>query len=100
MMILLRLCPLIPFTFVNFAIGITCMKMSDYCIGMLAMIPATIAYVFLGTTVSNIHDAITGKTNISDNTTMYVFVIIGSIMAIGGLIWISIVARRYLNQIL
>ena len=55
---LMRLCPLIPFTLFNFAIGVTGMKLKDYCIGMIAIIPTTVAYVFLGTTISDIEDAI------------------------------------------
>ena len=51
---LLRLCPLVPFTLFNFIIGITDMKFFDYCLGMLAIIPITILYVFMGTTLSDI----------------------------------------------
>ena len=97
MMILLRMCPMIPFTIFNFMIGITCMKISNFCIAMLANIPTTIAYVFLGTTISNIHDAVSGKVKLSDNNKLYIFTIVGSVMAVGGLIWTSIVARRHFD---
>ena len=97
---LMRMCPLIPFTLFNFAIGITGMKLSDYCVGMLAVIPSTVAYVFLGTTISDIEDAIQGKNNFSDNLTLMLFVIIGSILAIVGLIYITVVANSILKKMM
>ena len=100
LMILLRLCPLIPFTVINFTLGLTCMTMRDYCIGLFAMIPVTILYVFFGTTLQNIHEAVSGTKNMSDNKTIFIVMIVGSILALGGLIWISIVAKKYLDEIL
>ena len=51
---LLRLCPLVPFTYFNYVMGITAVKFSHYAIGGFAMIPGTIVYVFVGTTIGSI----------------------------------------------
>ena len=59
---LLRLCPLIPFNAFNYLMGITGVSATDFAIGSLGMIPATLVYVFLGTTISDIADAASGKT--------------------------------------
>ena len=96
----MRLCPVIPFTLFNFAIGITSMSLRDYCIGMLAIIPTTVAYVFLGTTISDIEDAIEGKNNFQDNMGLLLFVILGSLLAIGGLIYITYVANKILQEMM
>ena len=57
---LLRLCPLIPFNALNYLMGITDIKTVHYAIGMCGMIPGTLAYVFIGTTISDIADAAAG----------------------------------------
>ena len=58
---LLRLCPLVPFNAFNYIMGITGVKFWDYAFGGVGMIPGTIVYVFIGTTISNIADAASGN---------------------------------------
>ena len=97
LIILLRLCPLIPFDMLNYLMGISGITITHYCIGNLGMIPGTIAYVFIGTTISDIADASNGS---SDQSKIFlIFAIVGSILAIIGIVWISIVAKRYLKDI-
>ena len=62
MIFLLRLCPLVPFNAFNYLMGVTGVKATDFAIGSLGMIPGTLVYVFLGTTISDIADAASGKT--------------------------------------
>ena len=52
--LMLRLCPLVPFNAFNYAIGITAVKFWDFAIGGVGMIPATVLYVFVGTTLGSI----------------------------------------------
>ena len=54
LLLLLRLCPLIPHNYVNYALGCTDVKFKDYLIGTLGMLPASIVYVFIGTTISDL----------------------------------------------
>lgn len=58
---LLRLCPLVPFNAFNYIMGVTGVKFWDFALGGFGMIPGTIVYVFLGTTISNITDAAMGE---------------------------------------
>ena len=46
--LLLRLSPVIPFSFLNYALGMTRVGLGDYLTGMVGMIPATVAYVYFG----------------------------------------------------
>ena len=93
--ILLRLCPLIPFNMLNYLMGSTGITFKDYAIGNLGMIPGVIVYVFIGTTISDLADAAAGKND--QGTLVLVLFVIGSILGCAGIIWVSIVAKGYLN---
>ena len=58
--ILMRSCPLIPFNVQNYLLGATSIGLRDYIIGGIGMYPWIVAFLFFGTTVSNIQDAING----------------------------------------
>ena len=60
LMLLMRLCPLIPFSPLNYIMGITSVSFRDYCIGLVSITPATCVYVFIGTTLSSLYEAIHG----------------------------------------
>ena len=98
LIILLRLCPLIPFNAMNYLMGITSIQTRHYIIGNTGMIPGTLTYVFIGTTISDIADAVQGKND--QGTLIFVLLIVGSILACIGIIQVSIVAKRYLNELI
>ena len=98
LVLLLRLCPVIPFNALNYMMGITSVKASDYILGCVGMIPGTLVFVFIGTTISDIADTAKGK---SENATVIlIFFIVGSILGCAGIVWISVVAKRKLNELL
>jgi methionine-S-sulfoxide reductase len=76
--------------------GATACKFWDYSIGGVAMLPATIVFVFIGTTLASITDAVKG--DYEGNTATLVLLIGGSVLALGGVFWISYVVKKYLNQ--
>ena len=90
LLILLRMCPLIPFTPVNFFFGATQMEFKKYAIGLIGVLPTTLGHVFLGTTLSDIEDAIKGKTNWEDNFWLLIMVILGTVFACTAIVWTSI----------
>jgi uncharacterized membrane protein YdjX (TVP38/TMEM64 family) len=46
---LLRLSPIVPFSVLNYALGLTRVRFADYLVGMIGMVPATMFYVYYGT---------------------------------------------------
>ena len=51
---LTRLCPLLPFNLLNYALGITQVSLKDYALGSFGMIPGTILYVYSGSLVGDL----------------------------------------------
>lgn len=100
LVLLLRLCPLIPFTIFNFMMGITAITFGDYCVGLIGIIPGTLIYVFIGTTLSDIQQAANGVGDWKNNKLILAFIIVGTLLAIGGIVWVTIVTRRQLKVIL
>jgi len=68
--LLTRLSPLFPFNLLNYAFGVTQVSLRDYVLGSLGMIPATVAYVYIGslgtnlTTVSMSNQPLTRETQL------------------------------------
>jgi uncharacterized membrane protein YdjX (TVP38/TMEM64 family) len=45
---LLRLSPVVPFSLLNYALGLTRVRLADYLIAMVGIIPGTLLYVYIG----------------------------------------------------
>jgi uncharacterized membrane protein YdjX (TVP38/TMEM64 family) len=45
---LLRLSPVFPFSLLNYALGLTRVRLVDYLVASLGMLPGTVLYVYLG----------------------------------------------------
>lgn len=104
--VLLRLCPLIPFAFLNYAFGLTSVSIKNYVLGKLdllisggiGMIPGTVAYVYLGTTISSIADASSG--GLDGGGVELGLIIGGSVLAIVAVVLVTIRAKRELNKLI
>lgn len=59
--LLLRLSPIFPFNVLNYALGLTRVKLGEYVLAsLLGMLPGTFLYVYLGSLVSNTSDLLGG----------------------------------------
>jgi uncharacterized membrane protein YdjX (TVP38/TMEM64 family) len=47
-MFLLRLSPAFPFSFMNYALGLTGIRFRDYLLASVGMLPGTVLYVYYG----------------------------------------------------
>ncbi|ETO15598.1 hypothetical protein RFI_21765 [Reticulomyxa filosa] len=79
------------------AMGLTSVKFRDYCIAHIGMLPGTIAYCFLGSTLSSVSDA--ASTNSSKNTTVLIVLIVGSIIAFVGMLYVAFIAKKQFTQL-
>lgn len=59
--LLLRLSPIFPYNLLNYALGLTSVRLGDYLLAsFLGMLPGTILYVYLGSLVSSVGELIDG----------------------------------------
>ena len=92
----MRLCPIIPYNAYNYILGVTSVRFRDFAIGGIGMVPGAFVYVFIGTTIGSINEAVQGK--FEHSNAFLIFLIIGSISAFLAIIYISIVIKKYLKQ--
>jgi uncharacterized membrane protein YdjX (TVP38/TMEM64 family) len=60
--LLTRLSPVFPFNLLNYAFGLTRVSFRDYVLGScIGMLPGTILYVYIGSTIGALADVVAGK---------------------------------------
>jgi uncharacterized membrane protein YdjX (TVP38/TMEM64 family) len=95
--VLLRLQPVIPFNMLNYALGLTSIRLRDYALASwIGMLPATVLYVYLGSIMNDVSDLLRGRPNSG---------VAGRVLLWGGLAgmvalvwWLGRVAKRALRQ--
>lgn len=76
--------------------GLTGVKVKDYALGGFGMIPGTIMFVTIGTTLSNIADLASG--NYSGGVAYLILLIVGTVLAFCVLIYIGVLVKRELRK--
>eukprot|EP00753_Platysulcus_tardus_P018351 PLAT6834.1.p1 GENE.PLAT6834.1~~PLAT6834.1.p1 ORF type:complete len:312 (+),score=139.44 PLAT6834.1:37-972(+) len=97
--LLLRLSPAIPFNAFNYLMGLTSVKFRDYLFGSVGMLPGTITFVFFGSALGGLSDT-TGDRTPEQQQIQLIILIVGSILAIVGIILVSRTAKKELNKAL
>ena len=97
MILLLRLQPVVPFNLLNYALGLTRIRLRDYVMASwIGMFPATVLYVYLGSVLHGVSDLLQGHLG-SEKW--------GAVLFWGGLaaaiilvVYISRIARKALQE--
>lgn len=92
---LLRLTPLIPFNALNYALGVTRVRLVDYVIGSAGMLPGALLYAYYGHVVGDVARLASGASP-PRGTAYYVFLAIGLLATIALTVILSRIARRAL----
>lgn len=91
----MRLCLLIPFNICNYVLGGSAVRFTDYLVGSIAVVVQNLFFVYIGTTISKISDALSGGETL--NTTSIIVMSFGVLIALGGVIYVSLIVRRQLT---
>jgi uncharacterized membrane protein YdjX (TVP38/TMEM64 family) len=95
--VLLRLQPVLPFNILNYALGLTSIRLRDYMLASwIGMFPATVLYVYLGSIMNDISDLLRGRPNSGIAGRLLLW---GGLAAIVVLVWwLGRVAKKALRE--
>ena len=93
-----RLPPILPFTIFNYLVGISSISYKDYVLASFAMIPSCFVEVYIGTSISSIQETVEGK--LEGGAFTLGAVIGGLVIALAGMTYVSILAKRRIDEIL
>ncbi|MEP7118803.1 MAG: TVP38/TMEM64 family protein [Acidobacteriota bacterium] len=94
--LLLRLSPLFPFNVLNYALGLTGVRLRDYIVGSaVGMLPGTVLYVYLGSLAGDVSALARGTSEASAAHTA--LSVAGLVATIAVTVVVTRVARRALN---
>jgi uncharacterized membrane protein YdjX (TVP38/TMEM64 family) len=95
--LLARLSPAFPFNLLNYAFGVTRVSFRDYVLGSwIGMLPGTILYVYIGSTVGALADIVAGKFEKSPAQQIFFYVGLAATLAIS--LFITRIAKRALAE--
>jgi uncharacterized membrane protein YdjX (TVP38/TMEM64 family) len=95
--VLLRLQPVLPFNILNYALGLTSIRLRDYMLASwIGMFPATVLYVYLGSIMNDISDLLSGRPNSGIAGRLLLW---GGLAAIVVLVWwLGRIAKKALRE--
>lgn len=95
---LLRLSPVIPFTLLNYALGLTRIGFADYAIACIAMLPGTLLYVYIGSLVGDLAAVAAGSAASEGEGLQRAFKLVGLAVTAVVTVMITRIARRALAE--
>jgi uncharacterized membrane protein YdjX (TVP38/TMEM64 family) len=95
--LLTRLSPIFPFNLLNYAYGLTRVRLRDYVLASwIGMLPGTVMYVYLGSAVKNLADLVAGRIEGGPGQSVLFFV--GLLATVVVTVYVTRVAKRALDQ--
>ncbi len=93
---LLRLSPVFPFVLLNYALGLTQVRLRDYLLAAFGMLPGTLLYVYLGKAAGDLSAALSGE--VARGVGYYAFLGLGLLATIVVTTIVTRIARRALAE--
>jgi uncharacterized membrane protein YdjX (TVP38/TMEM64 family) len=95
---LLRLSPVVPFNFLNYALGLTTISLGDFLFASIGMIPGTIVYTYAGM-VTGEALALAGQARVPRDTSYYALLFAGLAATVTVTAMVTRTARRALRDV-
>jgi len=95
---LLRLSPVVPFNFLNYALGLTTISVWDFLIASIGTIPGAIVYAYAGD-VTGEALALAGQAQVPKNVSYYSFLLGGLVATLAATVVVTRTARRALSDV-
>ncbi len=95
---LLRLSPVVPFNFLNYALGLTTVSVSDFVVASLGMVPGTVVYAYLGK-VTGEALVLAGQAQLRHDASYYAVLLAGLAATVAATTVVTRTARRALRDV-
>ncbi len=95
--VLLRLTPVVPFVLLNYALGLTKVKLSHYVGAFVGMFPATLLYVYYGKVLGDVAEVAAGV-EVEQGWGTWVATGIGLAATVAVIVVVTRIARRALRE--
>jgi uncharacterized membrane protein YdjX (TVP38/TMEM64 family) len=95
---LLRLSPVVPFNFLNYALGLTTISVWDFVFGSLGTVPGTFVYTYAGK-VTGEALALAGQAQVPKNASYYAVLLAGLAATLAATTVVTRTARRALQDV-
>ncbi len=94
--LLLRFSILVSFNITNYILGGSSVSVLAYCVGTVGVMPQVLFYVYMGSTMSSIQDAISGEETLG--TPQIVAMAVSTVGAVTGSTYISVVVKKKIKE--
>ena len=91
---LLRLSPIVPFNFLNYALGVTRISLKDFSIASAGMLPGAVMYAYAGEAL-----ALAGQAELQKNASYYAILVAGLAATLAATTVITRTARKALRDV-
>lgn len=95
---LLRLTPVFPFSFGNYALGLTRVRFADYLLATFGTLPGTFLYVYYGKAIGDIAALAAGNAEVQQGMERWIFLGLGLAATIAVTVVVTRIASRALKQ--
>jgi uncharacterized membrane protein YdjX (TVP38/TMEM64 family) len=95
---LMRLSPVAPFNFLNYALGVTTLSVRDFVIASIGMIPGAVMYAYTGA-VAGEALALAGQAEVRRTTSYYAMLAAGLLATVAATAIVTRTARRALRDV-
>lgn len=96
--LLLRLSPVVPFNFLNYALGLTRISVWDFVFASLGTVPGAFVYAYAGK-VTGEALALAGKAEVPKDASYYAFLVGGLVATVAATTVVTRTARRGLQDV-
>lgn len=96
--LLLRLSPLVPFNFLNYALGLTTISVSDFLLASFGMIPGAFMYAYVGK-IAGEALALAGAAQVPRDASYYAMLAVGMAATVAATALVARTAQRALRDV-
>jgi uncharacterized membrane protein YdjX (TVP38/TMEM64 family) len=97
LVLLLRLTPVVPYSLLNYSLGLTGVSLRDFVLGSAGMLPGTILYVYYGKVAGEVA-ALAGGQAVPRDATYWVSIAVGLAATIAVTVMVTRTASRALRE--